>query len=110
MIYTHNFTRFDNAKQIASYCGIAPFEYSSGTSVKGKTKVHKMANKTLKTSLHMCSVSSVRHNPEMKKYMERKVAEGKNKMLVLNAIRNKILQRVFACVRDKKMYEYRNVA
>lgn len=110
MVYTHNFTRFDNAKQIASYCGIAPFEYSSGTSVRGKTKVHKMANKTLKTSLHMCSVSSVRHNPEMKQYMERKVAEGKNKMLILNAIRNKILQRVVACVREKRMYEFKQAS
>jgi transposase len=110
MVYTHNFTKFDNAKQIASYCGIAPFEYSSGTSVRGKTKVHNMANKVLKTSLHMCSVSSVRHNPEMKQYMERKVAEGKNKMLILNAIRNKILQRVFACVREKRMYGYKNAA
>lgn len=110
VVYTHNFTRFDNAKQIASYCGIAPFEYSSGTSVKGKTKVHNMANKTLKTSLHMCAVSSVRHNPEMKQYMHRKVAEGKNKMLILNAIRNKIIQRVFACVREKRMYEFKNAS
>lgn len=107
IIYTHNFTKFDNAKQIASYCGVAPFEYSSGTSVKGKTKVHNMANKTLKTSLHMCAVSSVRHNPEMKQYLQRKVAEGKNKMLILNAIRNKIIQRVFACVREKRLYEYK---
>jgi transposase len=105
LVYTHNFQRFDNAKQLASYSGVAPFEYSSGSSVRGKTKVHNMANKTLKTTLHMCAVSSVRHNPEMKDYMDRKVAEGKNKMSILNAIRNKILHRVFACVRDKRTYE-----
>ena len=110
MVYTHNFTRFDNAKQLATYCGVDPFGHDSGTSIKGKPKVHNMANKILKTSLHMCSVSSIRHNPEMKQYMERKVAEGKNKMLILNAIRNKILLRVFACVRNKKIYEYKNVA
>lgn len=104
LIYTNAFTRFDSAKQIASYAGIAPFEYSSGTSIRGKTKVHPMANKTLKKTLHMCSVSSVKHNLEMVTYFKRKVAEGKNKMLVLNAIRNKILHRVFACVKNKKMY------
>ncbi|ACE06592.1 hypothetical protein Aasi_1271 [Candidatus Amoebophilus asiaticus 5a2] len=53
MIYTHNFKRFDNAKQLACYAGVAPFEYSSGSSIRGRTKVHPMANKTLKTSLHM---------------------------------------------------------
>jgi transposase len=104
LVYTEGFTRFDNAKQIASFAGVAPFEYSSGTSIKGRTKVHPMANKTLKQILHMCAVSSVRHNPEMVTYFNRKVAEGKNKMLVLNAIRNKIIHRVFACVKNEKMY------
>lgn len=104
LVYTHGFTRFDSAKQFASYAGIAPFEFSSGTSIRGRTKVHPMANKTLKTILHMCAVSSVRHNPEMKTYFDRKVGEGKNKMLVLNAVRNKIVGRVFSCVKNQRMY------
>lgn len=110
LVYTNGFTRFDSAKQLASYSGIAPFEYSSGTSIRGKTKVHPMANKTLKTVLHMCAVSSVRHNPEMVEYFKRKVDQGKNKMSVLNAVRNKILQRVFACVRDQKLYDLKEAA
>lgn len=105
LVYTNGFTRFKSAKQIASYSGIAPFEYSSGTSIKGRTRVHHMANKTLKTLLHMCAISSVGNNKEMKIYYKRKVDEGKNKMLVLNAIRNKILARVFSCVKNKRMYE-----
>ena len=104
MIYTDCFTRFKSAKQIASYSGIAPFEYKSGTSIKGKTRVHHLANKNLKTILHMCAISSLAHNEEMKIYAARKVNEGKNKMLVLNAIRNKLLSRVFSCVKNKKMY------
>ena len=63
-----------------------------------------MANKDLKTALHMCAMSSVAHNEEMKTYYQRKVSEGKNKMLVLNAIRNKLLSRVFSCVKNKKLY------
>lgn len=78
---------------------------SSGTSIKGRTRVHHMANKRLKTLLHMCAISSVSNNEEMKIYFKRKVDEGKNKMLVLNAIRNKILARVFSCVKNKRMYE-----
>ena len=38
-------------------------------------------------------------------YYIRKVSEGKNKMKVINALRNKLLARVFACIRDKRMYE-----
>jgi len=104
LVYTDGFTRFETSKQLAAFAGIAPFEYSSGTSVRGRTKVHPMANKTLKTILHMCALSSVRHNAEMKTYFARKVGEGKNKMLVLNTIRNKIVGRIFSCVKNQRMY------
>lgn len=105
LVYTNGFTRFNSARQIASYCGIAPFEFSSGTSIKGRTRVHHMANKNLKTVLHMCAISSLAHNKEMQAYFKRKVDEGKNKMLVINAVRNKLLARIFSCVKNKKMYE-----
>ena len=104
IVHTNCFTKFKSVKQIASYCGIAPFEYSSGTSIKGRTRVHHMANKELKTALHMCAINSLAHNDEMKIYFQRKVGEGKNKMLVINAIRNKLLSRAFSCVKNKKMY------
>ena len=104
LVYTNGFTKFKSAKQLACYSGIAPFENSSGTSIRGRTKVHHMGNKNLKTILHMCAVSSIRHNPEMKKYFSRKVAQGKNKMLVINSVRNKIVARVFSCVQNKRHY------
>jgi len=105
IVYTNGFSRFESAKRLASYAGIAPFEHSSGTSIRGRTRVHPMANKTLKTVLHMCAVSSVKHNPEMVKYFQRKVAEGKNKMSVLNAVRNKVVHRVFSCVKNQRTYQ-----
>lgn len=105
LVFTHGFTRFASSKQIASYCGIAPFEYSSGTSIKGRTRVHHMANKDLKAILHMCAISSLASNEEMKVYYKRKVEEGKHKMLVINSIRNKILGRIFSCVKNKRLYQ-----
>ena len=104
LVYTHNFTRFSNAKKLASYAGVAPFEYTSGSSIRGKTQVHPIANKTLKTALHMVALSSIRQKGEMRIYYERKVKEGKNKMSIINAIRNKILHRVFSCVTQQRLY------
>ena len=40
----------------------------------------------------------------MKRYYERKLSEGKNKMSVINAVRNKLIHRIFAVVRDQRMY------
>lgn len=104
MVYTNCFTKFETTRQLCCYCGAAPFDYSSGTSVRGKTGVSKFANMDLKSTLHLSAISSIQHNAELKKYYERKVAEGKNKMSVINAVRNKILARVVAVVRRKTPY------
>ncbi|MCO7724949.1 IS110 family transposase [Myroides odoratimimus] len=108
--YTNAFTSFEDSRQLASYCGVVPFEYTSGKSVRGKAKVHFMANKKLKKLLHLCALSAVRWDPEIRAYYERKVGEGKHKMLVLNNVRNKLVQRICSCVRNKKAYEVRQVA
>lgn len=96
--YTQAFSLFKNHRQFACYCGIAPFEYSSGTSIKQRTKVSHLANKKLKTILNMAALAAKRYDPEIKLYFNRKVAEGKNKMLVMNAIRCKIVSRAFAVI------------
>ena len=108
--FTNEFKSFNTARELACYCGVVPFEYTSGKSVRSKPKVHYMANKKLKKQLHMCALSSTMHNPEMKIYFNRKVEEGKNKMLILNNIRNKLIHRICACVKENRPYEVRQAA
>lgn len=102
---TRGFTRVQNSKSLACYCGVAPFAKQSGTSIKGRAKVSLMANRKLKTTLHMCAMRSVRMEGHFKDYYYRKVDEGKNKMLVLNAIRNKIATRMYALIKEERFYE-----
>ena len=42
---------------------------------------------------------------EMRVFYQRKLSEGKNKMSVINAVRNKLISRVFACVSQEHVYE-----
>ncbi|MDO8998506.1 MAG: IS110 family transposase, partial [Bacteroidota bacterium] len=58
-----------------------------------------------KKSLHMAALSAVHYKGDLQDFFLRKVAEGKNKMSVVNAIRNKLVLRVFACVRDNRLYD-----
>ena len=104
LVHTNGFTVLKDARKLACYCGVAPFEYSSGSSVRGKTKVHYMSNKKLKCNLHMASLSAVKLDADLKAYYERKVTEGKNKMSVLNAVKNKLLARVVAVVNKQQEY------
>ena len=104
IIATKGFTAFKNWRQFACYSGVAPFEYSSGTSIKGRTKVNHMADKKMKSLLQMCAMTSLKYDPQLKEYYIKKKDEGKNSMLVLNNIRCKLISRVFAVVNRETPY------
>lgn len=104
IIYTENFTRFTDPKKFACYAGVAPFEYSSGSSIKGRTRLHPCANKQLKSLLNIAAMGAVRLKGEYKTYYDRRTEEGKNKMSTLNIIRNKLLFRIFAVVKRQTPY------
>lgn len=105
LVRTNEFKDYTDHKKFACSVGIVPFEHTSGKSVKGKSRVSPKAHKDTKTLLHMCAVSCISRPGELKDYYDRKVSEGKNKMAVLNAIRNKLVSRVFAVVKNQVMYQ-----
>ena len=101
---TDDFTRFNSPRQLACHCGVAPFEHSSGSSIRGKTRTSPKANTWLKSLLHMSAIVAVRIDTGLAAYYKRKVDEGKPKLLVLNAVRAKLIHRVFAVLRKGEPY------
>lgn len=101
IITTKSFKAFKNSRQLACYAGVAPFEYSSGSSIKGRTKVNHLADKKMKSLLYMCAMNAKKCDKELSEYYQRKVEEGKPKMLVLNNISCKLLGRVFSVINRK---------
>jgi transposase len=104
IIRTNNFISFENSKQLACYCGCAPFEKKSGTSINGGTHISRLANRELKTLLTQCARSAALHNKELSVYYQRKIAEGKLGKVVINNIRNKLIQLIFAVIKHKTPY------
>jgi transposase len=105
IVSTDEFKAIREAKKFACYTGIAPFEHSSGTSIRGKTRVSNMANMRLKRLLHLAAMSAIQHNEELSYYYNRKLATGKNKMSVANAVRNKLIHRIFSCIKNNRPYQ-----
>lgn len=105
IITTNEFKLFSCPRKFACYSGVVPFKHSSGTSIRGGTRVSHIANKRMKKLLHMAALAVISKQGELATYYHRKVERGKNKMSVINAIRNKLIHRVFACVRDDRKYE-----
>lgn len=102
---TQGFTIINDPRKMACYAGVVPFDYQSGTSLRFKPKVSIFADKELKKVLHLAAMSSIRLDNELRVYYLRKVEEGKNKMSVLNAVRNKIIHRVFAIIKNETIYQ-----
>ena len=105
IIKTSNFTRFTKARKFSCFCGTAPFEYSSGTSIKGKTRVSHLADKQMKKLLDLSAKSAIQHNKELREYYLRRIANGKSKMSTINVVRNKIIYRMFAVVKRQTPYQ-----
>lgn len=105
LVYTRSYDRFESARQLACYCGVVPFKKESARSVRYKPAVSPFANKKLKKLLHLCALSAIKNDNELRLYFERKVNEGKNKMSVINAVRNKLVHRVYAVLRDERFFE-----
>lgn len=104
IVYTHNFTRFDSWRKFACYSGIAPFDYQSGTSVHGRSKVSSIANKQMKRLLHLAALCAIHTDSELKEYYWRRQIEGKTKMSTINIVRNKLIARVFAIIKRGTPY------
>ena len=102
--YTYGFTKFKDWRKFACYVGTAPFPHQSGTSIKRRTKVSSIANKKLKALLSMGAVNTLRTENEYHVYYRRKTKEGKHHMVVINAIRNKLISRMFAVIRRDTPY------
>lgn len=104
LVATQNFTAFDDPRKFTCYAGLAPFENRPGSTVRGKTQTSDLANKTIKTLLHNGAGSAINCDPQMKKYYRRKLAEGKNKRVVKNAVACKLVYRAFATVKRQSTY------
>lgn len=102
---TSGFRQISEPRKMACYSGVVPFDHSSGTSVRGRSRVSVFADKAIKTILHMAAMSAIRFKNDLKDYYLRKVDEGKNRMSVLNAIRNKIIHRIFAVIKNQNPYQ-----
>jgi transposase len=103
IVTSRNFTLFENANQLSCYAGVVPFPSQSGLMQK-RDRVSQFANKKLKKLIHMAAISATRVKGEIRDYYLRKVKQGKNKMSVLNAIRCKLIKRMFAVIERQTPY------
>lgn len=103
--YTNEFKRIKSGKQLASYCGVVPFEHRSGSSVRKRTSLSSHANKILKSLLHLCAITALKMKNKLSDYYKRKREEGKMALVAINGLRNKLALTIAAVVRNGVPYD-----
>jgi transposase len=104
IVVTQNFVAFDCPRKFANYAGVAPHVQSSGSSQKSRAKVSCFANKMVKTLMTSAVVCSLKTCAEYQTYYQKQLQRGKNPNSVKNALRNKIIHRVFAVMERQTPY------
>jgi len=105
IVFTQGFKYTQNHRQLISFAGLAPTQYSSGSSIQGKPRIYKRGGKNLRDVLYMCSMNAMKTNTACKALYERLRANGKTGKQALVAVMNKLLKQVFAVVKNNSLYQ-----
>lgn len=94
--------RFPSAKKLKSYAGIIPARYQSGGRDRHGS-ITKLGSAWLRWALVQCVHAAVRKDNSLSRFYLR-LAQHKKKQVALTATAAKMLDIVFAVLRDKKPY------
>jgi transposase len=94
---------FDSADALASYAGVAPKNFDSGTSVR-QTHASKDGNRKLKGALFLAARCSAQHCTTSALYLKRKRDQGKSYAAAHIALARKLIKVIFRVLKDKSPY------
>lgn len=97
--------QFNSASQCAAYLGLIPVEKESGSSIRGRSRLAKNGNPTIRAKLYMAAVSAKQYNPDIKAQYERLTGKGKSKKSALGAAMRKLVQICFGVLKHQQPYQ-----
>ncbi|MGE6353898.1 IS110 family transposase [Flavobacterium sp. NPDC079362] len=101
---TNGFELIRNKKQLASYAGLDVKEKQSGTSIKGKSRISKRGNRSLRGAMHFPALSAVKWDDNFKELYSRLVSKHGIKMKALVAVQRKLLAMTYVLFKNKMTY------
>ncbi|MBU4466749.1 IS110 family transposase [Patescibacteria group bacterium] len=100
--------RFERKEQLTAFAGLdASVKESGQYHRKQGNHISKRGSKYLRRQLYYVAKTAIMHDPELKKYYEKKKSEGKHYNVTIIAVARKILMRCYAVLKQKRLYEVR---
>jgi transposase len=95
-----NIDKFQNAKQLAAFIGVAPKERRSGSSVKGRTMMSKTGRSNLRKAFFMPALVALRYNPILFEMKQRLIESGKSNMAIVGAAMRKLVHLIYGVLKS----------
>jgi transposase len=99
------FEKVKTGKACASYAGISPHKYESGTSVKKRSRTSRAANKQLKTAFHQGAKFLLVRPSRYREIYDRLREKGLSYRQATNALRNRMITILYACLEKDELYD-----
>ena len=110
-----DFSNFRKAKQLVAFFGLEPSVHQSGKYVGKNNQLSKRGSRFMRKMLHLIVQTNIAHlpgkpdvyrNPVISDYYKKK-CESKAKLAACCAVMHKLVNIIFAVLRDRKPYEIR---
>lgn len=98
-------SQFATVKHFTSFVGLAPVEYSSGSSVKRHSRISKRGNSRIRQYLYMATMIATRSNPVIRSFYERLINRGKCKKVALIACMRKMLHLIWGVLKNQSLFD-----
>ncbi len=102
---TNGFELIKNKKQLTSYAGLDVKEKQSGTSVKGKPRISKKGNRSIRKAMHFPALSAIKHDHGYKAIYASLVSKKGIKMKGIVAVQRKLLELIYVIYKNDTIYE-----
>jgi len=101
----HIFERCDRVQKVVAFVGLAPRQFISGSSIKGKPRLSKIGNARLRKVLFMPALVSIQCNPVIQAFYHRLKENGKNGKVIVCAIMRKLVHLIFGILKSGRPFD-----
>jgi transposase len=97
-------TRFANGSRLASYAGLSPTDWRSGSSINGAFQ-HRGGNHRLKNAMFLAAFVATQHDPDARAYYQRKRDEGKKHNAAVICVARRRCNLIYAMLTTATPYD-----
>lgn len=97
-----NIERFKSSNKLASYTGLSPVTFASGSHSRAISNVR--GNRKLNSIIYRAALTASRVDPVSKAYYEKKLDEGKEKKRALRYLARRMVKIIHALLSKKEFY------